>query len=389
MNPKTVLLFDHTARLGGGEVALLNLVKALDPHKYKPVVVLGSSGILRHRLMEAGIETHVIPLASEIADTRKESLHSLSSLRIGALLRMAGYCVRLARLIKAREVDLIHTNSLKADIIGAISARMAHKPVLWHVRDRIAKDYLPPLATRIFLFLCGCLPDYIVANSAATLATLGKCAEKKSCVVHDGIPAGEPSVEYAPCEPPVIGLIGRISPWKGQHIFIRAAGILHQKFPDARFQIIGSPLFGEDAYEMEIRGLVNELGLTEIVEFCGFRDDVQQAIRPMRIVVHASTLPEPFGQVIAEAMYLGKPVVATNGGGVPEIIEHNRSGLLIPMGDTVQMADAIERLLARPAEQQRLGRAARERILAHFTIEHTARKIEEIYESLLKGIAKS
>ena len=103
----------------------------------------------------------------------------------------------------------------------------------------------------------------------------------------------------------------------------------------------------------------------------------------MDIIVHASTTGEPFGQVIIEGMAAGKPVVATNGGGVPEIVEDNETGFLVPMKDSCAMAAAISRLLADPPLAHRMGQRGRDRVQRHFTIEQTARKVEEVYQNLM------
>src|SRR5579871_2186053 len=101
------------------------------------------------------------------------------------------------------------------------------------------------------------------------------------------------------------------------------------------------------------------------------------------ILVHASTTGEPFGQVVVEGMVLGKPVVATNGGGVPEIVLDGETGVLVPMGDAVSMAEAICGLLADPARAQAMGLAARNRALSCFSIDRTVSKVEAIYSELL------
>src|SRR5207302_666535 len=145
---------------------------------------------------------------------------------------------------------------------------------------------------------------------------------------------------------PVIGLVGRISHWKGQHIFIAAAAQVVKRFPSARFEIIGSALFGESAYEEEVRSQVKSLGLEGVVTFTGFCEEVLVRIQGLDILVHASTIGEPFGQVVVEGMVLGKPVVATNGGGVPEIVVNGETGVLVEMGDATAMAEAICGLLA-------------------------------------------
>jgi glycosyltransferase involved in cell wall biosynthesis len=395
--PIRVLFFDHTAALGGGEIALLNLVRHLNPTRVKPVIVLAADGPLAERLRPA-IETYVLPLAPKVANIKKDTLGISTLLRIPQLFTVLIYARHLARFIREHNIDLVHTNSLKADIIGGIAGRFARRPVVWHIRDRVEDDYLPAPVVRLFRFLCSVIPAYVIANSAATLRTLhlgtrhpsssipsGVDLDLKTVVVRDRTQFTAPRGD-GHSDPEIfrIGLIGRISPWKGQHIFLQAADQVHRRFPKARFVIIGAALFGEDGYERRVRQLSAQLGLEEVVEFAGFRPDVQRAIAELDLVVHASTTGEPFGQVIIEGMAAGKPVVATNGGGVPEIIEDGQSGILVPMDDAPALADAICRVLADPEQAKAMGGRARQRVMDHFTVEETARRVQAVYEEIFR-----
>ena len=212
-------------------------------------------------------------------------------------------------------------------------------------------------------------------------------------VVHDGLPPEEflgallaqndAANGGAQGRAPVIGLVGRISPWKGQDIFLRAAAQVVQHFPAARFQIIGAPLFGEEEYEQEVRALCTELGLDGHVEWLGFRRDVPQLVAGLDLLVHASKTGEPFGQVVVEAMMAAKPVVATNGGGIPEIVLDGDTGLLVPMNDAPAMASAIERVLRDPASAKGMGERGLKRAREYFSIARTGNKIARVYEHLL------
>src|ERR1051326_2549298 len=108
---RTILYLDHTASLSGGEIALLHLLQALDRSRYVPLVVLGAEGPLVERLSALGVETLVMPLDKSVAQTRKDSLTGGALLRLGALWRSLRYSLRLARLMRTRKVDLVHTNS--------------------------------------------------------------------------------------------------------------------------------------------------------------------------------------------------------------------------------------------------------------------------------------
>jgi len=395
-----VLFFDHTATLGGGEIALLNLVRHLDSERVKSIVVLGSDGPLVERL-GTEIESYVLPLPSGVADSKKDSLGVATLFRIHEMIGVVLYIKRLARFIREHNIDLVHTNSLKADIIGGFAARLARRPVIWHVRDRIEEDYLPRPVVWLFRLLCRIVPTFVVAPSAAALRTVQRSGTRSATsgsgaadassgtnarmsVVHDGTIVPRWSAQARKSRALFrIGLIGRISPWKGQHIFLQAAAKVAKRFPDARFVIIGAALFGENSYDQKVRQLPRELGIENVVEFTGFREDIHTAIADLDLVVHASTTGEPFGQVIIEGMAAGKPVVATKGGGVPEIVEDGITGTLVPMGDAQAMADTICAMLADRDRAQAMGLRGRQRVEDHFTVALTARKIEKIYQHLL------
>lgn len=398
-----VLYVDHTAEIGGGEIALLNLVRNLDSERVRPIVLLLSNGPLVERMRPIA-ETHVLELNSDVTKIAKDSLGWRSIFKLKPVWITALHVIKVSQFARREHIQVIHTNSLKSDIIGGLAAKIAGIPVIWHVRDRIEPDYLPRSVVRAFRFLCRVLPDFVIANSTATLETLQLMGKREGEAIASGIdlsPVGN-DVVHDGCEVEDasprrnnvlrgageihIGLIGRISPWKGQHIFIESAAILRSLYPNARFHIIGAPLFAEREYEQQLHAMCDRLCLSEVVYFSGFVKDVPSRIAQLDIVVHASTTGEPFGQVIIEGMAQQKPVVATNGGGVPEIVENGVTGLLVPMGDAPAMANAVQYLLENPQAAREMGIQGRERVLASFTIQTTARKVEAVYKQVL-GLA--
>jgi glycosyltransferase involved in cell wall biosynthesis len=392
--PTRVLYLDHTANIGGGEIALVNLLRHLDRSLVSPTVLLFMKGPLQERLV-GWADTHVLPLSNAALQAKKDGLGWRSLLQMHAIWSVLLQIWRVARFARKMQAELIHTNSLKADLIGGIAARIAGIPVVWHVRDRIEPDYLPKIVVQVFRFLSRNLPDFVIANSSATLATLHLNGKQRGAaiasgfdsagrVVPDGCSMVSTNDRAAGCQPAVrIGLIGRISPWKGQDVFIKAAALLHQNHPEAKFELIGAPLFSERTYEAHLHKLCEDLQLSDKVKFAGFVENVPDYIAQLDIVVHASTTGEPFGQVIVEGMAEQKPVVATNGGGVPEIVEDGVTGLLVPMGDPQRMAEAIDYLLKHPDVAAAMGVRGRERVQKHFTIQNTARMVEAVYRDVL------
>jgi len=386
-NPLRVMLFDHIASMSGGEVALLNLVRHLDRRLVEPIVVLGEEGPLAVKLRPCA-EVHILPMQAGFSKARKDSLGAKSLLSGGVVWSVATYVRQLSVFMRQHRIDLVHTNSLKADVLGGLAARLSGTPVVWHIRDRIADDYLPSTVVKVFKMLCRSIPNGIIAISYAVAAPLGgeKGKPKPLFVVHDGT---EVEIFQAmqsarkPSDETVVGLVGRISPWKGQDIFLRAAHQLRDKYPKAIFRIIGAALFNEAEYEKSIHALASELDLNETVQFTGFRENIPAEIAQLDILVHASTRAEPFGQVIIEGMATARPVVATNGGGVPEIVDDGITGLLVPMEDADAMAAAIDSLLADPERARMMGQLGLQAVQERFTISKTARGVERVYRNML------
>ncbi len=390
MGPTRVLFVNHTAKSGGGEVALRLLIRHLDKSLVEHQLLLFEDGPIAESLRE-DTYVHIFPLSDEIRNARKDTLGAIKLSTLRKLGALPLFVLRLSRMIGSLHVDVVHTNSLKADVLGGIAARLAGKRVVWHVRDRIADDYLPSKTVRAFRRLARMIPHAIIANSRATLETLdlpgsenkqeGK--RRRATVIHDGFDFAElPASENSPASGLLVGLIGRISPWKGQDVFLQAIHLVHSEFPQTHFQIIGSALFGEEAYADQVRSLCTELGLNQCVEFCGFIRDVQRHIAKLDVVVHASTIPEPFGQVIIEGMAAGKPVIATRGGGATEIIIDEVSGLLVLMKDPEALAAAMRKLLRDADLRARLGAAGHARVQDAFRIESTAAKVCQVYSDL-------
>jgi len=391
IEPIRVLFVDHTAQLGGGEIALRNLLNYLDPQRVTATVIVCAQGPLVDQLARNNHKVHVLQLSSHIAQTRKDSLGWKSLLRFKEIGASLAFVWRLARYIRKLKIDVVHTNSLKAHLLGGMAARLARRPLIWHLRDRIATDYLPRPAVLFVRVLSRVLPHAVIANSQATLETIIPKSRQTSAtshgfrVIHDGCVWPDRCEEAHDKGSTCIGMVGRISPWKGQHVFIKAAAIVSRQFPYAKFKIIGAPLFSETSYEKELHQLAASLDLERSLTFTGFVDDIASAIGRLQMVVHASIVGEPFGQVVIEGMAAGKPIIATRAGGIPEIVVSEVTGLLVPIEDEHALADAMITLLRDPRRAAQMGAQGRERVRSFFTMERHALAIEQVYEDVLRS----
>jgi len=373
-----VVYLDHVARLSGGEIALLRTLPAL-LDRVDPLVILGEDGPLVERLRAEGIPVEILPIDAALRDVRKDTV-APGGLDPRTAPQLLMYVLRLTRRLRQLRPDLVHTNSLKAALYGGAAGRLAGVPVVWHIRDRIAEDYLPTAAVRLVHGLSRVLPTAIVANSRSTLATLPRRTRGtvlSNPVVPDSV---TPPEERAGRHEGglTVGVVGRLAPWKGQHVFLRAFADALGGTP-ANARLVGSAMFGEDAYEASLHELVDELGLEAQVEFRGFREDVWAELEELDVLVHCSTSPEPFGQVVLEGLAAGLPVIASAEGGPAEVVTDGRDGLLVPPRDAQALAKALTRLAGDAELRVRLGHAGRQTSQA-YSPQRTAERLVEVYE---------
>jgi len=386
-----VAFVDHCALRSGAELALARLLPGLT--EFEPVVVLGEDGPLVDLLRAQGVEVHVLAMDTSTREfSRTAVLPGIGAVRAG--LSTVAYSVRLAWLLRKLRVRLVATNSLKSSLYGGVAGRLAGLPVVWHVRDRIADDYLPASAVGLVRRAVRVLPRGVIANSQATLSTLGLSGAAARRLHARSIGDPCPPEEFAPLAARTtsgdgadgdltIGIVGRISPWKGQDVFLRAFA---RTFPEggAQARIIGGALFGEESEGTALVELAAELGVADRVTFTGHVDDVAAELAALDVAVHASTIPEPFGQVVVEAMAAGVPIVATDAGGPAEVVTDGVDGLLFPLGDVDALAGCLRRLADDPGLRARLvegGRAT----AARYTPGVIAASVEATYREVLGG----
>jgi glycosyltransferase involved in cell wall biosynthesis len=383
------LVLDHTALLGGAELALARVLQSLDPAAYTVEVVLFSDGPFTAWLRAAGIAVDVRPLRDDLVQLSRTQLLRRPDAMVVAAVRLARFVATLRTEIRRRRPDLVVTNSLKSAVLGGVAARLARVPWVWHLHDRLSADYLPGPVARVLHGVARYGPRIVVANSRDSAAQLGRQPAGHVAVAYPGLAAtafGPARAPDARPRPPVVGMLGRISSTKGQREFLEAGAQVAAVRPDVRFRIIGRALFNDQPYADGLAELVDRLGLGERVELVGWAPDPTAALADLTAVVHASPVPEPFGQVVVEAMAAGVPVVATRAGGVGEILDPDGTvtavepgtavrtpyGQLVAPGDVAGLAAALYWLLDQPAEAAVLAERARTLAGDRFRIETTA-----------------
>ncbi len=171
--------------------------------------------------------------------------------------------------------------------------------------------------------------------------------------------------------------LGRLTGWKGAEVMLRAIQSLSAKRP-----ALSAVVAGDGPARTSWEKMAAELGIAARIQFVGFQPEVIPRLREADLLVHASTAPEPFGRVLVEGMAAGVPVVASNHGAAPEIIEPGRSGWLAPPGDSKALASAIDAGLAAGSARVTVARAARARVEEHFTVDRTAAAVRRLLDSV-------
>lgn len=373
-----VAYIDHTAKWSGAEVALYNILTNIG-EQIDPLVILAEDGVLADRLRERNIDVRIIPLDESIRDRGRNAVNLGAP---AAAFKMYVYGRKLAPLLKQEKVDCVHTNSLKSALYGAIAAKKAGIPLIWHIRDHIGAPYLKPVVAKTIRLLSRLLPNGIIANSHSTLNALELPRSKKTMVVYcafaqkigNGI-GNRNQKDFN------VLLAGRLTHWKGQHIVLEAAKAFKNE-PRVKFWLAGDALFGEAEYKKELLQKMQDDEITN-VSLLGHVDDIQGLMSTADLLIHTSITPEPFGQVIVEGMAAGLPVIASNEGGPVEIVVPGETGLLIQPGDPKILAESITWMLDHPEERQRMADNGLKRVKEHFVIENTVTDIVDYYKGLL------
>jgi glycosyltransferase involved in cell wall biosynthesis len=190
-----------------------------------------------------------------------------------------------------------------------------------------------------------------------------------------------------PVEAPCVALAGNIQEWKGQRVLVDAMAQVVRTHPATHCLIVGGTHRAGTEYANALRQRAVELGLNGNVHFLGFREDVVDVMNATDIVVHASIRPEPFGRVILEGMLLGKPVVATAAGGVLELIEHARTGFLVPPNDVTALSTCLEEVLSDPVRAGAVGAEGQRWARERFSLARHVEEMSSIYEAAAAGHA--
>ena len=367
-----VLYVNHTSRMSGAELSLLELLAGL-PYDVDPIVAC-PEGELAEEVRQLALP--VVPLPGIGVSFRLHPWHTPWGLaQIGAA---AGHLRRLASAYDAR---LVHANSIRSGLIAGLAASIGGPPAIVHVRDcmppgrtaDLVRGFLRPRVAEVF------------ANSRYTADNYADGASRPPVrVVYNAVDMNrfDPwAVDRSHArtllglQPDVLvlGVVSQITPWKAQDDAIRILSAVRADGVDARLLVVGDAKFtvgsiryDNEVFERSLRRLVSDLRLEESVDFLGDRRDVPEILRALDLVLVPSW-EEPFGRIVIEAMAMETPVVATNVGGPREILGGIEAGVLLPPREPERWGREAARLLRDPERRRAMGAHGRAVAAERFT----------------------
>jgi glycosyltransferase involved in cell wall biosynthesis len=370
---------NRTGFIGGVERILLTLATGLDQFGWHPVLACPDHGELAAAARADGIQ---------VAPSRFDRMRITANACV-----LAGYPLAWARGASDVErhcrdfaVDLIHVQHPVTSLYARRAAHRLSLPVALHVHETLPARLLYAVAGRVAVKQAAA--TMCVSGAAQQLALSLGADPARIVVVPNGIDGrflrrqvlAVPAAVRTAGPGPHIGVFGTIEPRKAQHILLEAAKCLASRFPSARFWIVGkASLQDKQAYARRLTEMADSPQLRGRVCFPGFDADVAPWLRAMDIVVQPSVALESFGMAVAEAMALGRPVVATRVGGLPEVVSDGRSGILVPPHDAASLAAALAALLEDPARRRQMGETAARDARTRFAPDAFSRAVAAVY----------
>jgi glycosyltransferase involved in cell wall biosynthesis len=383
--PKDVLFLTHAGDPGGAEFKMMALCKTLVG---SAEVMLLQHGSLESMLRERQIKFSVCPMPGSASRVRRNA-NWLSILRaIPAALWMVPKVWH-----EARKFDVVICVSQKSFVLASLAKPFLGRPIFWFMNDILSTDHFSRWLIRFVILVSRYTAAHVAVNSKASLDFWRRSGGRRSRVsviypatLESNESPAVPDIQridyyrrkFSPKGGALIGVFGRINRWKGQDVFLRALAEL----PNVNGVIVGAAFFEDGEYENELKALARDLGVEDRVVFAGHIEDVMTAMAACDVVTHCSTSPEPFGQVIVQSMLAGTPVIASDGGGVREIVAHDETGQLTPRRDHHALAVAVKRCLEDPQWSRRLAEEAKRRAKKNFSFSAMTARFTEILEKL-------
>lgn len=381
---KNILFLHAGSEMYGADKILLELVTGIDSKKFHPIVVLPGKGILEKKLVENGVEVHVVSYPI----LRRKYFNFLGIYRY--MIEYRKKSLEIRRLLSGRRIDLIHVNTT-AVLEGIYLKKRLGIPLIWHVHEIIMS---PRIVHYVISFLLGRYADKIVAVSKAVqkhLLNTKLIKKSKVQVIHNGVSSQNRTnaeLDYLLKEFNVsnktvrVGMIGRVNSWKGQKDFVRAMEPILEKNRNIHAFLIGGVFKGEEWRYTELSKYISMQTAASQYTLTGYRNDADYIMNLFDVFVIPSIRPDPLPTVVLEAMAAGKPVVGYCHGGVTEMVESGENGYLVSPGLVKELSEKISILVNSEDLRKKFGDCSIRRQQRFFSKKSFYHNFENLYNSL-------
>lgn len=355
----------NSSKIGGANRSMEGLSKGLRGSRFVPYFVCPSPGPMVELVQSLGVPVEVYELYQP---SWREPIQTYRHWR------------EWSAFIASNHISLIHANNLHGGR-SAVLATYTHKiPLLCHIRFLVGEEYCQWAFQRLPK------PFGFIFNSQAIRKEVGPfleqvCPTSRQWVVYNGVDIHTFTSELVANTTPRIGIVGNLQTVKGHEDFLEMAALLVKKGREARYDIIG----GETQEQGRLKTLqthAEKLGITNYVYFHGYVERVAELVKQLDIIVCSSHF-ESFGRCLIEGMACGKPVVATRVGGILEVVEDQKTGILVPPHNPQALAEAVAKLLDNEKMRNMVGEQGRVRVEQLFSMEAHIAAILKIYHEVL------
>ena len=379
-----ILYIHQSAELYGSDKTLLYLASQIKERGFNPIVVLPSKGPLYTELEKFQIEIIIAPI---LKISRK--MFSISNIISLPFQVFQSFSI-INNQLKGRKIQVVHSNTL-AVLIGAFYAKKYNIKHIWHVHEIITH---PKLISNLYPRLVNYFSDTVIFNSEATqdyMIHKFPLIRKKSKVILNGLDrltllnsADEilklrKNLFNVSDHEIVIALVGRISRWKGQHLLLNSFREFEKINTNCKLVFVGSPPPNQEFFLESLEKKIKEYGLEDKVVLIPFQNNIWKIWDSIDIAVVPSTEQEPFGLVAIEAMLASKPVIASNHGGLKEIIINKETGYLVEPNNEKALTEALLDLAINEQTRNQMGLRGNERAKKSFSLKRYVDDFEKIY----------
>ncbi len=393
--PRRVLFVDHVRRiLGGAEINLVELANDASARSAWDIqVACDPGGQLHDALGSRGVPCHPYAFDPSLGTLRLVGRRFPVTRVLRSLKALSRGRQALAQIIERVQPEFVVSCTNKDHFAVWPACRARRIPSVWWVNDILSADFFPWAARRAFCSQArrGAARIAVVSEFARQVLLRQNLPADLVTTIHNGIPLER----YHPQprgtlrhmlavtdDEPLVGIVGRFTPWKGQDLFLRIAEAWCKTSATGRFVLIGHAFNEDQGFEQSLREFIRHHGLRERVHMIPFQREIAAVLSDLDLLIHASIKPEPFGRVLIEAMAVGVPVVAARAGGVPEIITHDENGLLAEPGSVPSYVDQVARVLRDAGLRDRLRTAGQHSVETRFSVSRVQTAFDLLFDAV-------